>query len=233
MAGARTAGPLGRDPFPSDDPSTAGLGGFASPAPIGTEPGEAIGLGGNKKISKVTKDWSDPPAVTPAFTPEISGKTLKEVRIELERLTEWGTGGGNVKGTGVGGEIFAEPSEDDKSYTVALKGEFVMTLPKWLEYDSATAAQKAAWDDMFANLRKHEEEHVAIAHRGANNLVKTLKGLDITLAPQKVADANRDIQKDQDDFDSESKTGHGKNDFGNFKKVNLDTSADPPPATKP
>ncbi len=83
---------------------------------------------------------------------------------------------------------------------------------------------------MFANLKKHEEEHVAIAYRGANKLLKTLTGLDVMLAPQKIADANANIQTDQDDFDSEAKTGHGKNDFQGFKKVFLDTTADPPPA---
>jgi hypothetical protein len=230
MAGSRTAGPIGREPSGADDLiSVASIrGGAASAAPIGTEGAEAIGLAANKKISKVTKDWSDPPAVTPTLTPEISGKNLKEVLAALKLRTEWGTGGGKVKGTGPDGGIFAEPTEDGKSYTVALKAEFIMTLPKWKEYDTATPAQKSAWDAMFANLRMHEEEHVAIAYRGANKLVKTLTNLDITLAPQKVADANQEIQNNQDDFDSEAKTNHGDNDFGKFKRVFLDTTADPP-----
>lgn len=232
MAGSKTAGPIGRDPFPSDDPRATGLGGFSSPTPIGVEPSEAIGLASGKIVKKVTKDWSDPPVVTPTFTPEISGKTLKEVLVELQKLTEWGTGGGNLKGMGVDGEITAE-TEDGKNYTIALKGEFFMTLPKWTGYDAATPAQKAAWDEMFANLKKHEEEHVAIAYRGAEKLRKDLKGLDVMLAAQKVADSQVAGQNAQDDFDSAAKTDHGKNDFGNFKKVNLDTTADPPPAPTP
>lgn len=229
MAGERIPGPLGRDPFDADAPWSPTGGSFASPVPVGIDSGEPIELDTSKKISKVTKDWSDPPSVTPTFTPEVSGKSLKAVLTELQKLSEWGSGGGTIKGTGDNGEIRAEPSDDGKSYTVALKGEFSMTLPKWTEYAKATDPQKKAWDAMIADLRKHEEEHVAIAYRGAKKLVKDLTGLAVTLAPQKVADAQTAIQKEQDDFDSPAKTDHGKKDFGSFKKVVLDTSADPPP----
>jgi hypothetical protein len=125
--------------------------------------------------------------VTPTFH-EVSGATLKAVLVELQKLPEWGTGGGNLGGTGEGGEITASTT-NGKSYTIEIHGEFFMTLPKWTEYDAATPAQKASWDTMLAALRKHEEEHVAIAHRNANALVKALKGSDVMLAAQKVADS--------------------------------------------
>jgi len=230
MAGERIPGPLGRDPLAADVPWYPTGGTFASPVPIGVDSGGPTELDTGKKIVKVTKDWSDPPSVTPTFTPEVSGNTLKAVLAELQKLSEWGSGGGNLNGTGPGGEIRAEPSDDGKGYTVALKGEFFITLPKWKEYATATDPQKTAWDAMIANLKKHEEEHVAIAYRGAQKLVKDLTGLVVTLAPQKVADAQTAIQNAQDDFDSPAKTDHGNNDFGSFKKVVLDTSADPPPA---
>jgi hypothetical protein len=193
--------------------------------PIGADSGEAIEMSGGKKIVKVTKDWSDPPAVTPKFTPEISGKTLKAVLAKLEKLDEWGTGGGNLDGTGKDGQIEAKPSDDGKGYTIALKGKFFLTLPKWTEYSTATDAQKKSWDAMIANLKIHEEEHVAIAYRGAEKLIKDLTGLDVSLAAQKVADAQTDGQNKQDDFDT--KTDHGKQVHGKFPKVVLDTSADP------
>ncbi len=227
MTGERNPGPLGSDPFAADAPTIPATGGFARPGAVGGDSEEPIDLDTTKKISKVTKDWKDPPSVTPTYTPEISGKNLKEVLAKLQKLSEWGTGGGNFTGTGTNGEIRAEPSDDSKSYTVAIKGEFILTLPKWKEYDQATKEQKAAWGDMFANLKKHEEEHVAIAYRGGNKLVKDLTGLIATLAPQKVADANTALQAAQDDFDSPSKIDHGKNDFGSFKAVKLDTSVDP------
>jgi hypothetical protein len=228
MAGEHGPGPLGRNPF-TTSPSNPTTGSFGSAAPVGIDTDEPIELGTSKKISKVTKDWADPPSVTPTLTPEVSGNSLKDVLVQLNNLTEWGTGGGNIEGTGSTGEIQADPSDDGKSYTVALKGKFFYTLVKWKEYDKMLPEQKKAWDDMIALLKKHEEEHVAIAYRGATKLVKTLTNLDVTLAPQKVADANTATQNDQDDFDSTNKTDHGRKDFGNFKKVVLDTSADPPP----
>lgn len=227
MAGQRIPGPLGRDPF-ADASSSPTNSGFADATPIGVDPWEPSELNTTKKISKVTKDWSDPPSVTPTFTPEVSGDSLKAVLAELQKLSEWGTGGGNLKGSGTNGEITAEPSDDGKGYTVKLMGEFFMTLPKWKEYNKATDPQKKAWDAMIETLKKHEEEHVAIAYRGAQKLVRELTGLVAMLAPQKVADSQTAVQANQDAFDS--KTDHGNTDSGSFKKVVLDTSADPPPA---
>ncbi len=229
MAGERIPGPLGRDPFAADAPSGPTTGSFASAGPVGIDDGDPTELATNKKISKVTKDWKDPPSVTTTFTPDVTGTTLKAVLAQLQKFSEWGSGGGVITGTGDDGQIEAKPTDDGKSYTVALKGEFSMTLPKWKEYDKATDAQKKAWDAMIADLKKHEEEHVAIAYRGAQKLVKDLTGLDVTLAPQKAADSQTAIQAAQDDFDSPAKTDHGKQDYLTFKKVVLDTSADPPP----
>jgi len=233
MAGEQSASPLGRNPFATAARPGPISGSFGSAGPTGVDTDEPIELGTNKKISKVTKDWSDPPSVTPTLTPEVSGDSLKAVLVELKKLTEWGTGGGTLEGTGKNGELFAEPSADGKSYTLALHGNFILTLVKWKEYDTMTDPQKKAWDDMIALLTKHEREHVAISYRGAQKLIKTLTGIDVTLAKQKVADANTDIQADQDDFDSAAKTDHGKNDYLTFPKVVLDTSADPPPPPTP
>ena len=233
MAGEQSVAPLGRDPFAGRARSGPTVGSFGSANPVGVDDDEPIELGTTRKVSKVTKDWADPPSVTPTLTPEVSGSTLAAVLVELQKLPEWGTGGGDVSGTGANGEIQAEPSDDGKSYTIALKGKFFLTLVKWKEYDTRSVGQKKAWDDMIALLKAHEQEHVAIAHRGANKLVQTLTGLDVTLAAQKVADSATATQKQQDDFDSTAQTDHGKNDFGNFKKVVLDTSADPAPVPKP
>jgi len=82
---------------------------------------------------------------------------------------------------------------------------------------------------MIGKLRKHEQEHVNIAYRNAQKLVKTLTNLAVEQAGQKIADSQQAGQDAQDDFDSAAKTDHGNNDFGGFPKVELDTSADPPP----
>lgn len=222
MGYSSTPGTLGRDPDaagggvnPADTPPVTGL------------PDEAEQLSTGRKITKVTRDWGDPPTPTLTNTPTIGGTTLKEALAELERLAEWGTGGGNLSGPN-GGEITLT-TQDGKNYTAEIHGEFFMTLPEWSGYAKATPAQQQAWDTMIGKLRKHEQEHVNIAYRGAQKLVQALTNLKVEDAAQKIADSQQAGQNAQDDFDSSAKTDHGKNDFNTFPKVELDTSADPPP----
>jgi hypothetical protein len=223
MGYSSAPGTLGRDPDESD--------GAIKPAdtpPVTGLPDDVEALSGGRKVTKVTRDWTDPPTPTVTMTPTIGGTTLKEALAELQRLSEWGTGGGNLSAPG-GGEIQLT-TQDGKNYTAEIHGEFFMTLPAWSGYEKATAAQKAAWDDMVAKLRKHENEHVQIAYRNAQKLVRKLTNLPVEQAGQAVADAAQAGQDAQDDFDSGAKTDHGNNAFGGFPKVELDTSADPPPA---
>src|SRR5437588_620318 len=98
--GTRTQGPVGLDSSDLDALAKGTAVNSAIPGPIGIDGADE--LSGNKKITKVTKDWTDPPAVKTTFT-EVSGKTLKEVLTALQKLPEWGTGGGNVTGTGTDG----------------------------------------------------------------------------------------------------------------------------------
>ena len=221
MGYSSAPGTIGRDPDvpggvnPADTPPVTGL------------PDEPEQLSTGRKITKVTRDWGDPPTPTVTNSPTIGGTTLKEALAELSRLAEWGTGGGNLSGPG-GGEITLT-TQDGKSYTAEIHGEFFMTLPEWSGYAKATLAQQQAWDTMVGKLRKHENEHVQIAYRNAQKLVKTLTNLKVEDAAQKIADSQQAGQDAQDDFDSSAKTDHGRNDFNTFPKVELDTSADPPP----
>jgi hypothetical protein len=220
-------------------PGAVGLDSDASGSgvkPMDTQP--VIGLGDEpeplsdqRKITRVSKDWGDPPTPTVTNTPTIGGTTLKEALAELQKLSEWGTGGGNLSAPG-GGEIQLT-TKDGKSYTAEIHGEFFMTLPEWSGYAKATAAQQQAWDTMVGKLRKHEQEHVNIAYKNAQKLVQGLTNLPVEKAAQKIADVQQAGQDAQDDFDSVTKTDHGKNDFGGFPKVELDTSADPPPPPPP
>jgi hypothetical protein len=222
MGYSSTPGTLGRDP-------DAGGGGVnpADTPPVTGLPDDAEQLSTGRKITKVTRDWGDPPTPALTNTPTIGGTTLKEALAELSRLAEWGTGGGNLSGPN-GGEITLT-TQDGKNYTAEIHGEFFMTLPEWSGYAKATPAQQQAWDTMIGKLRKHEQEHVNIAYRGAQKLVQALTNLKVEDAAQKIADSQQAGQNAQDDFDSSAKTDHGKNDFNTFPKVELDTSADPPP----
>jgi hypothetical protein len=76
-----TPGTLGRDPGegdgslkPADTPPVTGL------------PDDVEALSGGRKVTKVTRDWGDPPAPTVTMSPTIGGTTLKEALAELKRL---------------------------------------------------------------------------------------------------------------------------------------------------
>jgi hypothetical protein len=230
MGGSRTPGAVGLDPDAADvafDEVHQPILGIGEGAQNGAEP-----LDNRRKIKTVTRNWGDPPKARVATTPEVAGKTLAEALKELEKLPEWGTGGGNLSGTGENGVIELSTT-DGKNYTCEIKGDFFITLPGWKGYTSATPAQKQAWDDMISQLRKHEEEHVAIAYRGAQKLIQALTNLSVDLAMQKIQESGQATQDAQDDFDSEGKTHHGKKPWGGFPKVELDVSADPPPPPPP
>jgi hypothetical protein len=225
MATQRLPGPLTAE-TDSYNPCGDGVGTtVAHPGPIGLSD-ESTELHSGKTVVRVTKDWTDPPAVDFTYEPEITASTLKAVLIELKKLPSWGKGGGSVKGTGENGDVQAN-SPDRKRYTIALVGKFITQLPKWMNYGDATTAQKQSWDNMMAELMKHEAEHVRIAHKFANKLVRDLTGIDVMKAAQTVADSQTATKTAQDDFDSPKKTDHGQKAWGKFKKVFLDTSVDP------
>ena len=222
MADSRAPGPVGLDPDVVDGTKLA---------PLDSHPIVGIGdgaqaLDSTPKIIRVTRNWTDPPSVRVGKTPKIGGATLKDALAELERLDEWGTGGGDL--TGPEGEIKLQPV--DGGYAVDILGDFFMTLPEWEGYDKATPGQKEAWDAMIAKLRKHEQQHVTIAYNGAQKMIRTLTRLPVDQAAQKMQEVTDDTQSKQNEFDSAAKTNHGANAWGGFPKVELDTSADPPPA---
>ncbi len=223
MGGGRVPGPLGRDS--SDTPDLApgsSRAGFSAPGPLGSGE-DPIPLSG-KTIVKVTKNWTDPPTLTPGRTPTVSGKTLKAVLVELKKLAEWGSGGGVID------DIQANsPDSAPTQFTVNLTATFTMTLVDWADYRDASTEQKAAWDAMIVKLKKHEQEHVRISHSRFNKLVSDLRGKPVETASSLVVSAKSDEAQAQIDFDSTAQTDHGANAFGSFPIVELDTSSDPPP----
>ena len=218
MTGPRTPGPLGREPTGSDSADQLRLGTTL----VGRDDIDAEALAGGAKITEVTHDWSDPPTPTVAETPEVSGKTLQDVAAALG-TDEWGSGGGGFQ--------YDYRTDNGKDYVVKFTGTFQITLPKWLEYGSATVKQKAAWDAMITNLRAHEDEHVAIHYRALQKLVKKLDGLPFQKLASEAAATRAETKAAHKAFDTS--TDHGAKAFGNFKKVELDLSADPPPKPAP
>lgn len=225
MATKRTPGPLTSEPDSHDQATFRSGSASAMSGPVGLYD-DSTELNSGKRVTRVTKDWTDPPAVNRTDSTKITATTLKAVLVELNKLPLWGTGGGNITGTGEDGEIMALPIGNDR-YSIELVGKFFTTLPKWMNYGSATEAQKKSWDNMIHTLKEHEDEHVRIAHTSANKLVRELTGIDVMNAAQKVADNKAETKAAQVDFDSEEKTDHGRKAWGRFKVVFLDTSVDP------
>ena len=215
MAGEQAPGPLGRNPFVTTEVD-AGEGTFAKPGPVRPDGTAPEALSGQAKITKVVKRWTNPPTVDERSV-EVSGQTLADVKAELDAMSEWGSGGGDM-------DNLEATTTDGVHYTVELNPTFFVSLPKWKQYGQASPAAKKAWDDMLANLRLHEMEHVRIALRGYEQLARKLQGLPPTQASTAVSDGQTATQAEQDDFDSTAKTDHGHNAWGRFPKVVLDTS---------
>ena len=189
------------------------LGGGHPPGVLGVD--EAIPLDDVQRIiAKVSKDW-DPP--NPRTTPPIlvSGATLEKAADELNKLAEWGQGGGSLRT-----EAIAAGSSTN--LTVKMHANLVRRLPTWSGYAQASTAAKAEWDQMVRKLAAHEDRHVAIAIEEAEQLAKDLVGKEISDIAQMVTDANARMQARQDELDDPSHTDHGAKAGVPYGDVSLD-----------
>jgi hypothetical protein len=189
------------------------LGGGDPPGVLGVD--QAIPLDDIQRIiAKVTKDW-DPP--NPRTTPPIivGGATLEKAAEELNKLAEWGEGGGSLR---------TEPiaAGNSTNLTVKMHAHLVRRLPTWSGYAKASAAAKAEWDQMVRKLAAHEDRHVAIAIEEAEQLAKDLVGKEISDIAQMVTDANARMQARQDELDDPQHTDHGARPGVQYGDVNLD-----------
>jgi hypothetical protein len=123
------------------------LGGGNSPGVLGVDgliPLDDL----QRMVTKVTKDWEPPsPRTTPAIV--VSGATLQQAADQLNRLNEWGEGGGRLR-------IDRIPPGNSTKLTVNVHANLVRRLPMWSFYPKASAAAKAEWDQMVRKLAAHE-----------------------------------------------------------------------------
>jgi hypothetical protein len=179
-----------------DDPSGT-QGGAVVPGPIGLD--GAIPMGGQRIVAKVVKDW-DPPK--PRTTPEIvvGGKTLADAGRELDKLSEWGEGGGMLRTDSI-------PAGNSTDLTVKAHANLVHRLPRWTGYGAASTAAKAEWDRMVAKLKAHEDRHMEIAIEEADRLARDLVGVEIGDIADMVTEANRRMAKRQQELDTDTQNG--------------------------
>jgi predicted secreted Zn-dependent protease len=118
----------------------------------------------------------------------------------LNAQGEWGQAGGSIRPDRI-------PDGNSTDLTVNLHAGLVYRLPRWTNYQSASAAAKAEWDKMFAKLRDHEDRHLAIAIEEANQLAKDLIGRDIQDIGKMVTAANKRMKTRQDELDADTENG--------------------------
>ena len=195
----------------TEDTSLKGtLGTVRSPAgPVGVG---AVPMGLTRRVTKVIKDWEPP---TPRTTPQItvSGATLADVAKQLNKMPEWGEGGGSLRADPI-------PAGTSPTVTVDLHANLVLRMPEWKEHSSASAAARKEWDRMFAKLKIHEERHVEIAIEESDKCAKALIGTDITKVASMVTNANRTMASRQRKLDKVTK--HGSKAGVKFGDVFLD-----------
>ena len=181
------------------------------PGPWGVTPLKA----GDRIVTTVTKDW-DP--LTVETTPEIfvNGRTLADVENDLNTRDEWGQGGGGIPQGPV------VPFGTSPTVSIDLKGKFVRILPTWRQYGSASAAAKAEWDQMVAQLTIHEDRHVAIAVEECDKLATDLVGKEIGQIAGMITAMGRRIRQRQDKLDHD--TDHGAKVGVQYGDVKLDTT---------
>jgi Bacterial protein of unknown function (DUF922) len=191
------------------------LGGGDPPGVLGGD--DAIPLDDlQRMVTRVTKDWDPPsPRATPAIV--VGGATLQQAADQLNKLNEWGEGGGRLRTDQI-------PPGNSTKLTVNVHANLVRRLPTWSGYPKASAAAKAEWDQMVRKLAAHEDRHVAIAVEEADRLAQDLIGKEISDIAQLVTDANTRMQQRQDELDDPSNTDHGAKPGVQFGDVNLDTT---------
>jgi predicted secreted Zn-dependent protease len=125
---------------------------------------------------------------------------LKDVGVQLNRLPEWGRGGGMLR---------TERLQNVKSpeVTVKLFANLQFILPQWEGYDQASPAARAEWDRMLGTLRVHEQRHLDIAIEEANSLAVTLVGEPISKIASMVTAANREMARRQRELDNDTESG--------------------------
>ena len=186
--------------------------GFEPPTISGDEAEPMDGV--ERIVTAVTKDWEPPnPRTTPAIV--IRGRTLAAVEEALNRLPEWGEGGGRIRTDRV-------PVGTSATVTVVAHAGLAFRLPRWADYDDASDAARAEWDRMMVTLRAHEQRHLDIAIEEANTFAADLIGHDIDDIADMVTEANRRMNDRQLQLDND--TDHGAREGVQYGDVYLDTT---------
>ena len=135
----------------------------------------------------------------------VAGKTLSDVKKNLDARDEWGLYDAtqNFKSSAK-----LDPDGNVVGVTMVLSPKIQM--PSWSGYRAATKTQKASWDTMYKALLAHENQHHAIQLDCVEDLkkaIKAAKNLDAAALNELIDKCQKACQKKQDAYDTSS--GHG------------------------
>lgn len=217
MAGSGVPGPWGlqADNAAPADPDTAN-GNSTTAGPLGIELAEPMA---DRFVTQVDCDWVPTPKPNTDPIP-VSAANLADLAVALGKLNEAGEGGGRLR-------VDKVPIGTSAAVTVTLHGNLVNRVVEWKGYDTASAAARAHWDKVIANLKRHEQRHMEIAIEEGNDLAKLLIGHKIGSTPtitDKVDAANTRMQQRQDVLDSAAESDHGRKKGHPFGDCNIDTT---------
>jgi predicted secreted Zn-dependent protease len=133
----------------------------------------------------------------------VKGKTREEVFASLNAHGWWGRYRSNEA------VAYSSSKTDIDGMTVTARP--VVLLPKWTEAAKASKEDQKSFADMLKALEKHERNHHTIFTDAAADFKKTAEAdgdLPKTKAMKAWADFTKDLQKQQDAYDT--RTTHGE-----------------------
>ena len=150
---------------------------------------------------------------------KVSGSTTDELIASLDTNGPGG-GWGRMTPKWSPGWTYAGTDGAVKIGTVNPGVTKLIEMPTWRGYTGASKCMKESWDDMYANLLFHENEHVKIADRYTAKMVSELKAIPPqndtdavdAAANTKLTKLYTDHQAAQDKFDSDTDRGRNAGD---------------------
>ncbi len=139
-------------------------------------------------------------------TYDLKGKNPKSILKELKARGEWGKFDGYINGS-----FSYDPKA--KIYQVSLSPESKITMPNWPAYKDQPSKIQQNWDEIYRDLKRHEDGHVEIFEKGVDKLKQKLEGMNKTNKSdfkKIIKDVGKTIQKEHNNYDE--RTNHGKND---------------------
>jgi Bacterial protein of unknown function (DUF922) len=97
----------------------------------------------------------------------------------------------------------------DDPPTVSVTVNTRITMPRWVEYGSASQPEKDEWDRFIAALEAHEQGHIDIVKQQLSGIDEQMAGPSPDAAKQIWQNALSDLQSASDNYDAQS--DHGRN----------------------